>query len=92
MAKSKLAPALLTGLALVALPFTAWAAAAPRQKGDDYYTKKVCEVITPTGSRLGGTRRCRTQAELDAQRQEDRTVLERVQSMKASICAPTRPC
>ena len=92
MISSKLAPTLLTGLALVAIPFTAWAAAAPREKGDDYYTKKVCETIKPTGSRLGGTRRCRTRAEIDAARQEDRQVLERVQSMKATICTPTRPC
>ena len=88
MTQFKLAPTLLTGLALVAIPFTAWAAAAPRDKGDDYHTKKVCEVIKPTGSRLGGTRRCRTRAEIDAARAENKQVLERVQAMKVTLCPP----
>jgi hypothetical protein len=88
MSKSPLVTGLLTTLALVALPIAAWGAAAPAEKGDDYYTKKVCEVIKPTGSRLGGTRRCRTQAEIDAARAEQRQVIERVQSMKVTLCPP----
>ena len=58
-------------------------------KNDDYYTKKVCKVVTPTGSRLGGQRRCRTQAEYDAVRADERQTLEKVQSLKVTICPPS---
>jgi len=91
MPKPPLATSLLTAFGLVALPIAALGAAAPANKSDDYYTKKVCEVITPTGSRLGGQRRCRTQAELDAYQAEQRQTLERTQAMKATMCAPPRP-
>lgn len=82
MASRHLSRAGLITLAAVALPLTAFAAADPAPKGSDYYKKKICETIKPTGSRLGGVRRCRTKAEIDAARTEDRTVVERIQSMK----------
>jgi len=88
MSKPPLAVSLLTAVALVAIPVTGWAAAEPVNKSDDYYTKKVCEVIKPTGSRLGGTRRCRTRAEIDAARAEQKQVIERVQTLKVSMCPP----
>lgn len=86
------ATSLLTALALVAIPIAAFAASEPAAKSNDYYTKKVCETVKPTGSRLGGTRRCRTQAELDAVAAEARRTVERVQSMKPVMCIPPNPC
>jgi hypothetical protein len=88
MLRPVLAPSLLAALAVVAIPIAAYGAAQPADKSDDYYTKKVCEVTTPTGSRLGGTRRCRTQAELDQNRAETKQVIERVQTMKPTFCGP----
>ena len=44
--------------------------------------KRYCEVSQPTGSRLGGVRRCRTKAERDAAKQEARNTTERIQSGK----------
>jgi hypothetical protein len=90
MAHHFLSHVALVSLAVVALPLTAYAAAEPAAKGSDYYTKKVCETIKPTGSRLGGTRRCRTQAEIDAAKAEDRQVMERIQSMKPTCPGPGR--
>lgn len=75
---------LLLSLALTAVPITAFAAAEPTQKGKDYYTRKICKVERPAGSRLGGVRRCMTQAEYDREKAEDRKVVERIQSMKAT--------
>lgn len=76
--------ALLLPLTLAALPITAFAASEPAQKGADYYTKKVCRTERAPGSRIGGVRRCFTQAEFDRQKAEDRRVVERVQTMKAT--------
>jgi hypothetical protein len=90
--KRPAAASLLTAIALVAIPIAAYGAAEPAAKSSDYYTKKVCDTIKTTGSRLGGTRRCRTRAEIDAARQESRQVLERVQAFKPVVCMPPDPC
>jgi hypothetical protein len=82
MANRLLTHAALVSLAIAVLPITAYAASEPPVKGSDYYTKKICQVIKPTGSRLGGTRRCRTKAQIDAAKAEDRQVVERIQAMK----------
>jgi hypothetical protein len=78
----------LASLALFAMPITAFAAAEPAAKNKDYYTKKTCSVDLATGSRLGGVRRCRTKAEKDQARAEDRQVVERIQSQKVTMCPP----
>ena len=44
--------------------------------------KRTCEVSTPTGSRLGAVRRCRSKSERDAAKAESRTTVERIQSGK----------
>lgn len=82
MAHRLLTRAALLSLTAAALPLAAYAAAEPAAKNGDYYTKRTCTVTRTTGSRLGGVRRCRTQAEVDQARQEDRQVVERIQSMK----------
>lgn len=91
MASRTLIRIALLSLTATALPLTAFAAAEPANKNSDYYTKRVCKVTRTTGSRLGGVRRCRTQAEIDQARQEDRQVLERVQAFK-STCGDTGRC
>ena len=73
---------------MIAAPIAAYGASEPAAKGSDYYTRKVCDTIKPTGSRLGGTRRCRTRAEIDQARRESRQVIERVQNFQTSICPP----
>ena len=50
-----------------------------RSGGSGYGSKKVCKVEGVPGSRLGGKRTCRTQAEWDALARENRTVIERIQ-------------
>jgi len=88
MAKAALAPSLLLAIGAIAAPIAAPAAGEPAAKGDDYYTKQICETIRPPGSRLGGTRRCRTQAEIDQHRRESRQTLERIQAHSPSLCPP----
>jgi hypothetical protein len=91
MAKAALAPILLFALGVIAAPIAASAAAdEPATKGSDYYTKQICETVRPVGSRLGGNRRCRTQAEIDQHRRETRQTLERIQAHSPSLC-PSAP-
>ena len=92
MIKRPAAAGLLTGLALVAIPIAAFAASEPAAKGDDYYKKKICETIKPIGSRLGGTRRCRTQAESTRPGARTARCCERVQAFKPQVCMPPNPC
>lgn len=88
MAKAALAPSLILALGVIAAPIAAYAANEPAAKGTDYYTKKVCDTIRPTGSRLGGARRCRSKADRDQAQQEARQVIERVQTFSPSFCPP----
>ena len=74
---------LLTALAIIAIPIAAYGAdPAPLNRSDDYYTKKVCDVTRPTGSRLGGTRRCMTQAERDRARADNQNYIQGMQNQK----------
>jgi hypothetical protein len=91
MAKAALASSLLLALGVIAAPLAASSASAasePAASGRDYYTKQICETVRPVGSRLGGTRRCRTQAEIDQHRRENRQVLDRIQAHSPSLCPP----
>jgi hypothetical protein len=91
MAHRLLTRVTLLSLAVAIVPITAYAAAEPAAKNSDYYTKRTCKVTRTTGSRLGGVRRCRTQAEVDKARAEDRQVVERIQSMKPT-CGDSGRC
>jgi hypothetical protein len=53
------------------------AAAAPKPKADDA-TTLICKTEVVVGSRLG-VKHCRTKADIDMQRFEDRQALERAQ-------------
>src|SRR3954454_6519786 len=63
-------------------------AEAPARSPDDP-GRITCEVSHPAGSRLGGVRRCRTQAEWAQYRAETRDVVHRVQAEGATNCVPT---
>lgn len=77
---------ILSTLAIIAVPI-AVGAEQPRSRSPDS-AKKICETNVPLGSRLGGVRRCRTQAEIDEARAESRRVVDRVQAMKVVVCGP----
>ena len=83
--------ALAAALAVIAVPIAVQGAEGPRQTTNPQ-AKRTCEVDVPTGSRLGGVRRCRTAAERDEARQESRRVVDRIQSMKPVMCVPPNPC
>jgi hypothetical protein len=83
--------AVLATLVVVAVPIAVHGAEGPRRTVTDK-AKRTCEVDLPTGSRLGGVRRCRSQEERDAARQESRRVVDRIQAMKPVLCAPPNPC
>ncbi|HYI64190.1 MAG TPA: hypothetical protein VEW71_04825 [Allosphingosinicella sp.] len=72
---------LAASLAVIAVPIAVVGAAEPDAKAD-YSTKKICDVTNVTGSRLGGVRRCRTQAEREQAKAESRDVVSRIQSQK----------
>jgi hypothetical protein len=65
-------------VAVVAIPLATQGAegqTAPKEK-------RYCEVTTDIGSRLGGTRRCRTKSERAAAKAESAKTVERIQSQK----------
>ena len=50
-----------------------------RSKGSDYSNKKICKLESRNGSRLGGKRTCKTQAEWDQIARESRLTAENIQ-------------
>jgi hypothetical protein len=50
-----------------------------RSKGSDYSNKKICKLEPLNGSRLGGKRTCKSQAEWDQIARESRLVAENIQ-------------
>ncbi len=70
-------------LALLAVTLLSAAAAsqtvAPRGEIVDPIAR-ICKADGETGSRLGRTRTCKTRAEWDAQRQDQRATLDRAQT------------
>jgi hypothetical protein len=78
---------LAAAIAIVAVPIAVQGAEGPRRTTNSQ-AKRTCEVDVPTGSRLGGIRRCRSAEEREAAKQEARTTVDRIQSMKATMCPP----
>ena len=66
---------------LLAVPAFAQQAAnsAAAPKAAPNLNERVCEVIVPTGSRLGGKRFCATRAEWEDKRRQDRDAIEKAQ-------------
>lgn len=65
-------------IAVVAIPLLVQGAQGQTQPKE----KRYCEVTQQIGTRLGATRRCRTKAERDAARAEEKATVERIQSQK----------
>ena len=82
--------AIAAAIAVITVPLAVQGAQAPLRSAS--VEKRTCDVAMPTGSRLGGVRRCRTAAEREAAKQEARTVVDRIQAMKPTICTPQQPC
>ena len=80
--------ALAAAIAVVAVPFAVQGAESPRRTPSSPQAKRTCEVDLQTGSRLGGVRRCRSQEEREAAKQEARTTVDRIQAFKATTCPP----
>ena len=76
----------LAAVATIAIPVAVVGAQAPADRTAEPSIRKSCEVDQPTGSRLGGIRRCRTKAERDAHKAEARQVVDRIQAMKPTLC------
>ena len=71
----------LAATAVVAIPLAvAGHAQAPTDSRET--AKRTCEVDQPTGSRLGGVRRCMTKAERAQLRADTQKNTERIQSQK----------
>ncbi|HEV7658378.1 MAG TPA: hypothetical protein VGO55_00895 [Allosphingosinicella sp.] len=83
--------AFIAAAAVIAVPVAVVGAQQPAGTKSQYSTKRVCDVTIPTGSRLGGIRRCRTAAERELAKQEARQVVDRVQMFKPT-CAGTGRC
>jgi hypothetical protein len=75
-------------LTVIAVPIAVQGEPAP---GKAPSTRRVCTVQSTLGTRLGNTRRCRTEDEREKEKEEGRQVVERIQSFKATMCAPPRP-
>ncbi|HEY0414476.1 MAG TPA: hypothetical protein VGD66_15180 [Allosphingosinicella sp.] len=80
----------LLAAALAAAGTAAPLPAAPPAAGTDA-TKKICRLQETIGSRLGGTRICRTRAEWEDLKLQSRRTVERVQSgtsacLRGGVC------
>lgn len=73
---------LIAAAAVVAIPVAVIGARPPAKASKDS-TRKICEVRGNTGSRLGAVRVCRTRAEWQEVKAEERATIERTQSRKA---------
>jgi hypothetical protein len=74
----------IASMSLLAISSDALAAPTPaKEKGDP--NEKICESITPIGSRLGSKKVCATRAEWAEKRRLDREAIERGQ---VGACMP----
>jgi len=77
--------ALLAVIVVVSVPIAVHGAEPQTQSTPDPQAKRVCTVRTEVGSRLNRVRTCRTAAEREAAKQEQRQVIDRVQANKVSF-------
>ena len=83
---SALLGALVSTLLIAAEPISAQGA-APRDPNE-----KICQVIKPIGSRLGGKKICATRAEWAEQKRLDREATEKAQTQVCVINPMTGKC
>jgi hypothetical protein len=87
----------LTAAVLAAAPIVAPVAAHAQAAGassstEDINSRRICRVTPTVGSRLGGTRTCRTKAEWDAADRESRDAVNRYQrTTSACMMGPNDP-
>jgi hypothetical protein len=74
--------------AVIAMPIAVQGEPAPSKAPS---ARRVCTVQSTLGTRLGNTRRCRTEEEREKEQQEGRQVAERIQAFRPTMCAPPRP-
>ena len=77
---------LLATLAVVSVPIAVYGAEPEAQQQKlDPQTKRTCNVRPEIGSRIKTVRTCRTAAETEEARQEQRRVVDRIQANKVSF-------
>jgi hypothetical protein len=77
--------ALLAAIVVVSVPIAVnGEPQAPQQKPNPK-EKRTCQVHSEIGSRINTVRVCRSAAEREAARQEQRQVVDRVQALKVSF-------
>ena len=83
-----------TALICSALATPLWASPAFGQetKAAADPNQKVCQVITATGSRLGGKKICATRAEWEERKRADREATEKAQTQVCVINPMTGKC
>jgi hypothetical protein len=81
----KLTP-IIALVAVVAVPVTVQGAQEPAKAPPA--TKRICTIVPTIGSRVNNTRRCRTRDEAEAEKQEARQVVDKVQNLKVTMCPP----
>jgi hypothetical protein len=86
----------IMGVALLAAAMFAGEAPLSAQPAQDRdpaaSTRRICRVTPTIGSRLGGTRTCRTKAEWDAADRENRDAVGRYQrTTSACMMGPNEP-
>ena len=77
--------AVLAAIVVVSVPIAVNGAEPQTKTTPDPQAKRVCTVRTEIGSRLNSVRTCRTAAEREAAKQEQRQVIDRVQANKVSF-------
>jgi hypothetical protein len=78
--------AIVAAIAVIAIPMTVEGAQQTTKARPS--AKRVCSIIPTIGSRVNNTRRCRTRAEQEEEKQEARQVVDKVQNMKVTMCPP----
>lgn len=76
--------ALLAAVIVISVPI-AVNGAEPQTRTPDPKAKRTCTIRTEIGSRLNAVRTCRTAAEREAAKQEQRQVIDRIQADKVSF-------
>ena len=76
---------LLAAIVIVSVPIAVNGAEPQTKTTPDPQAKRVCTVRTEIGSRINTVRACRSAAEREAARQEQRQVIDRVQANKVSF-------
>jgi len=77
--------AVLAAIVVVSVPIAVNGEPQAPQQRPDPQAKRVCHVRAEIGSRINSVRTCRSAAEREAARQEQRQVIDRVQANKVSF-------